>query len=82
VNDSRPRSTPRANDGDVAARVQRTIRDEIRATAAYPVPTSAGMIELHANENPWPLPRRRSRQLAAAVAAVRSTAIRKGRAMR
>jgi histidinol-phosphate aminotransferase len=71
VNDSRPRSTPRANDGDVAARVQRTIRDEIRATAAYPVPKSSGMIELHANENPWPLPDDVRAKLAAAVAAVR-----------
>ena len=70
MNDSRPRSTPRANDADVAARVQRTVRDEIRATAAYPVPKSSGMIELHANENPWPLPDDVRAKLAAAVAAV------------
>ena len=71
MNDPRPRSTPRANDADVAARVQRTIRDEIRATAAYPVPKSSGMIELHANENPWPLPGDVRAKLAAAVAVVR-----------
>jgi len=70
MNDSRPPSAPRASDGDVAARVQRTVRDEIRATAAYPVPKSAGMIELHANESPWPLPDDVRGKLAAAVAAV------------
>ena len=70
MNDPRPRSTPRANDADVAARVQRTIRDEIRATAAYPVPKSSGMIELHANESPWPLPDDVRAKLAAALAAV------------
>ena len=56
MNDPRPRGAPRASDADVAASVARTIRDEIRSTAAYPVPKSAGTIELHANENPWPLP--------------------------
>ena len=56
MNDPRPRGAPRASDADVAASVARTIRDEIRSTAAYPVPASSGMIELHANESPWPLP--------------------------
>jgi len=70
VNDSRPRSAPRASDADVADLVRRTVRDEIRATSAYPVPKSAGMIELHANENPWPLPDDVRAKLAAAVAAV------------
>ena len=70
MNDPRPRGAPRASDADVAASVARTIRDEIRSTAAYPVPASAGMIELHANENPWPLPDEVRAKLAAAVAAV------------
>ena len=70
MNDPRPRGAPRASDADVAANVARTIRDEIRSTAAYPVPASAGMIELHANENPWPLPDAVRAKLAAAVAAV------------
>jgi histidinol-phosphate aminotransferase len=54
----------------VAARVASTVRAEIRATAAYPVGKSTGMIELHANENPWPLPEGVRDALAAAVAAV------------
>ena len=53
---------------DVAARVAATVRDEIRATAAYPVSTTAGMIELHANENPWPLPAALRGEIAAIVA--------------
>jgi histidinol-phosphate aminotransferase len=68
VNDPRPRTAAPAAAQDVGARVAATIRDEIRATAAYPVPKSTGMIELHANENPWPLPPSVRAELAATVA--------------
>ena len=68
MNDPRPRPAAPASAGDVAARVAATIRDEIRASVAYPVGTTAGMIELHANENPWPLPASLRGELAAAVA--------------
>ena len=51
-----------------AARVAATIRDEIRATSSYATAKPSGMIELHANENPWPLPAALRAELAAAVA--------------
>jgi histidinol-phosphate aminotransferase len=53
---------------DVAARVAATVRDEIRASAAYATAKPAGMIELHANENPWPLPASLRGEIAATVA--------------
>ena len=68
MNDSRPRPAAPASPADVAARVAATVRDEIRATSAYAVPISAGMIELHANENPWPLPASLRAELGAMVA--------------
>ncbi|CAG0978299.1 histidinol-phosphate aminotransferase [Burkholderiales bacterium] len=70
MNDPRPRVAAAASDVDVAARVAATIRAEIRAGAAYAVPKTAGMIELSANENPWPLPDDVRAAVAAAVAAV------------
>ena len=53
---------------DAAARVATTVRDEIRASAAYSTHKPAGMIELHANENPWPLPAALRGEIAATVA--------------
>jgi histidinol-phosphate aminotransferase len=53
---------------DVAARVASTVRDDIRATAAYSTHKPSGMIELHANENPWPLPASLRGEIAATVA--------------
>ena len=46
-----------AADSDlVAARINATIREEIRALSAYPVAQAAGMIKLDAMENPHRLP--------------------------
>ena len=53
---------------DVSARVAATVRDDIRATAAYSTHKPSGMIELHANENPWPLPASLRGEIAAMVA--------------
>jgi len=53
---------------DVVARVAATVRDEIRATSAYSTHKPSGMIELHANENPWPLPASLRGEIAATVA--------------
>lgn len=52
----------------VEARVAATIRDEILATTSYATAKPAGMIELHANENPWPLPASLRGELAAVLA--------------
>ncbi|MEO8485403.1 MAG: histidinol-phosphate transaminase [Betaproteobacteria bacterium] len=68
MNDPRPRPSTPASGGDVAARVAATVRADIRASVAYAVGTSAGMIELHANENPWPLPASLRGELAAVLA--------------
>ena len=66
---SAPRGTKAiAADAEVAARVAATIRADVRATAAYPVPKSRGLIELHANENPWPLPAQLRGEIAAVLA--------------
>jgi histidinol-phosphate aminotransferase len=54
----------------VAARVSATIRDEIRALAAYPVAKAAGMIKLDAMENPYGLSGEARADIAAAVANV------------
>ncbi|HYC44753.1 MAG TPA: histidinol-phosphate transaminase [Burkholderiales bacterium] len=43
------------------------IRDEIRALAAYHVPSSAGMVKLDAMENPYTLPAEVRARIAAAV---------------
>ena len=53
---------------EVTARVAATVRDDIRATAAYATHKPSGMIELHANENPWPLPASLRGEIAATVA--------------
>ena len=53
---------------DVLARVAATVRDDIRKTAAYSTSKPSGMIELHANENPWPLPASLRGEIAATVA--------------
>ena len=53
---------------DVASRVAATIREDIRATTSYATAKPAGLIELHANENPWPLPPSLRGELAAAIA--------------
>jgi histidinol-phosphate aminotransferase len=44
------------------------VRDDIRATVAYATHKPSGMIELHANENPWPLPASLRGEIAATVA--------------
>ncbi|MFO1282043.1 MAG: histidinol-phosphate transaminase [Burkholderiales bacterium] len=63
-----PAPGPGATDAEVAARVAAAIRADVRATAAYPVPKSRGFVELHANENPWPLPPQLRGEIAAAAA--------------
>ena len=68
MNDARPRPAAPASAADVAARVAATIRDEIRATSSYSTAKPKGLIELHANENPWPLPASLRGELAAAIA--------------
>ncbi len=68
MNDARPAAKPAASGAEVAARVAATIRDEIRATSSYSTAKPSGMIELHANENPWPLPASLRGELAAVVA--------------
>lgn len=68
MNDSRPAATSSASAAAVGARVAATIRDEIRATSSYATAKPSGMIELHANENPWPLPASLRGELAAVVA--------------
>ncbi len=39
------------------------LRDDIRATEAYPVPSAVGFIKLDAMENPFPLPEALQREL-------------------
>jgi len=68
VNAPRPGSASPATDADVAARVASTIRADVRAAAAYPVPKTSGLVELHANESPWPLPPQVRGEIAAAIA--------------
>lgn len=68
MNAPRPGPVSSASPADVAARVASTIRDEIRATSSYSTAKPSGMIELHANENPWPLPASLRGELAAVVA--------------
>ena len=46
---------------------EETIRDDIRALTAYPVPDSAGMVKLDAMENPYRLPPELRRRLARLV---------------
>ncbi|GIK87581.1 MAG: histidinol-phosphate transaminase [Burkholderiales bacterium] len=70
MNDPRPLPTPRADDADVASRVASTVRADVRSLSAYPVPKTDGCIQLHANENPYPLPAPVRRAVAAAVARV------------
>jgi histidinol-phosphate aminotransferase len=44
------------------------LRDDVRAIAAYPVPSAVGFIKLDAMENPFPLPDGLQRQLAERLA--------------
>lgn len=46
------------------------VRPEILALKAYPVPASEGMVKLDAMENPYPLPERLRKELAAVLARV------------
>jgi hypothetical protein len=62
-----PARARRSNVSDVAARVAATVRDDIRATPRTRR-QAVGMIELHANENPWPLPASLRGEIAATVA--------------
>jgi histidinol-phosphate aminotransferase len=59
-----------ADPADVAARIEATVRDEIRALAAYPVAKAEGLIKLDAMENPYGL----TAQLRALVAAAAANA--------
>lgn len=59
-----------AEDAAVAARVAATIRAEVRALSAYTVEKPSGLIELHANENPFPLPTAMRAEINAALAEV------------
>ena len=63
-----PAHVPAAAATAVEDRVAKTIREEILATTSYATAKPAGMIELHANENPWPLPASLRGELAAALA--------------
>jgi histidinol-phosphate aminotransferase len=58
------------HDADVASRVAATVRDDIRAMHAYPVPKSDGLIKLDAMENPFSLPAEVRARIAATVANV------------
>lgn len=60
----------RNHDSDVAARVRATVREDVRAMHAYPVPRSDGMIKLDAMENPYSLPPEVRAKVAAAAAGV------------
>src|SRR5262245_9444116 len=55
---------------DVAARIVKTVRPEIRALSAYPVAKAEGMIKLDAMENPYALPADVRTRLARALADV------------
>jgi histidinol-phosphate aminotransferase len=69
VNDPRP--IPAAVPADeVARRVQAVVRPEILAERAYRVPDTDGLVLMHANENPHPLPPALRERLARAAAAV------------
>jgi histidinol-phosphate aminotransferase len=70
MNDPRPLPTPRADDAEVAARVASTVRADVRSLSAYPVAKTEGFLQLHANENPHPLPAAVREAIAAAVAEV------------
>lgn len=70
MNDHRPLPAARADDAEVAARVASTVRADVRSLAAYPVPKARGLVQLHANENPHPLPYAVRKAIAAAVAKV------------
>jgi histidinol-phosphate aminotransferase len=70
MNDARPIPVPRADDAEVAARVAATVRADVRSQTAYHVPKADGMVMLHANENPHPLPAALRKEVAAAVSRV------------
>lgn len=70
MNDARPLPAPRADDAEVAARVASTVRADVRSQTAYHVPKTEGFIQLHANENPHPLPAPLRKAVASAVAQV------------
>jgi histidinol-phosphate aminotransferase len=70
MNDPRPPQSPRAAATDVAARVAATIRADVRASTAYATPKPGGLIDLNANESPYPVPAAVQSALAAALAAV------------
>lgn len=53
-----------------AALLQAVVRPEIAAMAAYPVPSSQGLLKLDAMENPYPLPESLRQSLADRLAAV------------
>jgi len=61
---------PTAGSDLVAARIDATIREDIRAIAPYPVAHAEGMIKLDAMENPFGLPAKVRAEMAAAVANV------------
>ncbi len=57
-------------EAEMAARVHSTVRDDIRAMHAYPVPRADGLIKLDAMENPYSLPSDLRARVAAAAANV------------
>src|SRR5260221_2698086 len=61
---------PTADSDLVGARIDATIRGDIRAIAPYPVAHAEGMIKLDAMENPFALPAQVRAEMAAAVANV------------
>jgi histidinol-phosphate aminotransferase len=69
VNDPRPIPVVAPAD-EVARRVRAVVRPEILAERAYPVLATDGLVLLHANESPHPLPAALRARLAEAVAGV------------
>jgi len=69
VNDPRPIPAAARAD-DVARRVQSVVRPEVLAQSAYRVEGTDGLVLLHANESPHPLPAELRARLAEAVAGV------------
>jgi histidinol-phosphate aminotransferase len=69
VNDPRPIPVA-APTAEVERRVQSVVRPEILAERAYHVPGTDGLVLMHANENPHPLPPALRERIAQAVAGV------------
>jgi len=64
------RRPPARSPLQVAERVARVVRPEIREVSSYAVPKADGMIKLDAMENPYPLPASVRERLGAALARV------------